>query len=85
MKYEDAVAAFAHATNWHKASYSRENGGCVEIGSIPGVIGVRDTKLGATSPILAFTPTEWEAFTRGIKDGGFDWPAGRSRGAGCRG
>jgi predicted secreted Zn-dependent protease len=71
MKYEDAVAALAHATNWHKASYSKENGGCVEIGSVLGVIGVRDTTLGTASPILAFTFAEWEAFTRGVKDGEF--------------
>ncbi|MFI7121997.1 DUF397 domain-containing protein [Amycolatopsis sp. NPDC049868] len=36
------------------------------------MIGVRDTKLGAASPILAFDPTEWAAFVRGAKDGEFD-------------
>lgn len=72
MTNEDAVAALADATNWHKASYSKENGGCVEVGSVPGVIGVRDTKLGAASPILAFDPTEWAAFVRAVKDGEFD-------------
>jgi hypothetical protein len=72
MKYEDAIAALAHATNWHKASYSKENGGCVEIGSVPGAIGVRDTKLGAASPILVFTPATWAPFTRGVKDGEFN-------------
>ncbi|MGW4529157.1 DUF397 domain-containing protein [Amycolatopsis sp. NPDC004378] len=72
MKYEDAVAALAHATNWHKASYSAKENGCVEVGSVPGLVGVRDTKLGAASPILAFDPTEWDAFLRGIKDGEFD-------------
>ncbi|MGY6657635.1 DUF397 domain-containing protein [Amycolatopsis sp. TRM77291] len=72
MNNEDAVAALASATNWHKASYSKENGGCVEVGSVPGVIGVRDTKLGAASPILAFDPTEWAAFIRSVKDGEFD-------------
>ncbi len=68
MNNEDAVAALAAATNWHKASYSKENG-CIEVGSVPGVIGIRDTKLGAASPILAFDPAEWGAFIRGIKDG----------------
>ncbi|WP_410595517.1 DUF397 domain-containing protein [Amycolatopsis sp. lyj-23] len=72
MKFEDAVAALAHATNWHKASYSKENGGCVEVGSVPGVVGVRDTKLGAASPILVVDPTGWDALLRDIKDGEFD-------------
>ncbi|UKD58564.1 DUF397 domain-containing protein [Amycolatopsis sp. FU40] len=71
MKHEDAVAALARATNWHKASYSKENA-CVEVGSVPGLVGVRDTKLGATSPILVFDSAEWDAFVRGIKDGEFD-------------
>ncbi|HWN32585.1 MAG TPA: DUF397 domain-containing protein [Pseudonocardia sp.] len=30
-----------------------DNGGCVEVGTAPGLVGVRDTKLGADSPILA--------------------------------
>jgi hypothetical protein len=30
--------------------------------SIPGYVGVRDTKLGTASPILAFTSAEWAAF-----------------------
>lgn len=72
MKYEDAVAALAAATNWHKASCSNKENGCAEVGSVPGIIGVRDTKLGAASPILAFDPTEWEAFIRGAKDCEFD-------------
>ncbi|UMP06901.1 DUF397 domain-containing protein [Amycolatopsis sp. EV170708-02-1] len=71
MNNEDAVAALADATNWHKSSYSKENG-CVAVGSVPGVIGVRDTKLGAASPILAFDPAEWAAFILGVKDGEFD-------------
>ncbi|MEC3974287.1 DUF397 domain-containing protein [Amycolatopsis sp. H20-H5] len=72
MTHEDAVAALAAATNWHKASHSNKENGCVEVASVPGVIGVRDTKLGAASPILAFDPNEWEAFIRGAKDGEFD-------------
>jgi uncharacterized protein DUF397 len=72
MKYTDVVTALAHTTNWHKASYSKENGGCVEIGSVPGMIGVRDTKLGSASPILVVTPAEWETLTHRVKDGEFD-------------
>ncbi|WP_275295189.1 DUF397 domain-containing protein [Amycolatopsis sp. La24] len=71
MTHEDAVAALSRATNWHKASYSKENA-CVEVGSVSGLIGVRDTKLGAASPVLVFGPAEWDAFLRGVKDGEFD-------------
>jgi hypothetical protein len=71
MRHEDAVAALAHATNWHKSSRSKENG-CIEAATIPGHVGMRDTKLGPASPILAFTPQEWELFTRGVKNGVFE-------------
>lgn len=76
MQHSDAVAALSVATNWHKASHSgNDNGGCVEVATIPGWIGVRDTKLGPDSPVLAFTPHEWDAFTRGVRDGEFSLPS----------
>lgn len=69
MRYEDAVTALAAANNWHKATYSGgQNGGCVEVGSIPRFVGVRDTKLGLASQILVFTDAEWGAFMAGVKD-----------------
>lgn len=63
MRYEDAVSALAAATNWHKSTYSQggENG-CVAVGSVPGLVGVRDTKLGAASPTLPFGGAQWDAF-----------------------
>jgi hypothetical protein len=73
MNHEDAIAALSAADNWHKASFSGgANGGCVEVATVPGYIGVRDTKLGGRSPVLAFTPTEWEAFLAGARAGEFD-------------
>jgi Domain of unknown function (DUF397) len=73
MNHVEAVAALATADNWHKATYSGgANGGCVEVATIPGYIGVRDTKLGDTSPVLAFNPTEWQAFLSGVRAGEFD-------------
>jgi hypothetical protein len=73
MDYEDILAAFAAAVNWRKATYSGgENGGCVEVAYLPGFVGVRDTKLGECSPVLAFTDTEWKAFVAGVKDKKFD-------------
>jgi hypothetical protein len=49
-------------TNWRKSSYSQGQDTCVEVGSVGAVVGVRDTKLGAESPILAFGPDSWAAF-----------------------
>lgn len=63
MRYEDAVTALAAATNWHKASASQgQENGCVAVGSVPGLVGVRDTKLGDASPTLAFPRAQWEKF-----------------------
>jgi hypothetical protein len=42
---------------------------CVAVGHTGGEVLVRDTKLGAASPILSFTPTAWTAFTAGIRAG----------------
>jgi hypothetical protein len=73
MNHDDAVAALAAASNWHKASFSDQNqSGCVEVATVPGMVGVRDTKLGPDSPILAFTEAEWRAFLAGVKVGEFD-------------
>lgn len=72
MTHADAVTALAAAGTWRKASASAGNGGCVEVATIPGWIGIRDTKLGPDSPVLAFTPREWDAFTQGVHGGEFD-------------
>ena len=53
---------------WHKATYSHAANGCVEVGSAPGVVGVRDSKLGSTSPILTFTRAEWTASTASLRE-----------------
>jgi hypothetical protein len=58
-RYQEALATVI----WRKASYSQGQNGCVEVGSAPDVIGVRDSKLGPASPILAFGRTSWAAFT----------------------
>jgi hypothetical protein len=68
METEDALVALAGATNWHKSSYSKENGGCVEVGSVElnddtnaRLVGVRDSKQ-IDSPVLPFTGATWMAF-----------------------
>jgi hypothetical protein len=72
MRYEDAVTALTAASNWHKASFSQggENG-CVEVGSVPGLVGVRDTKLGDASPVLVFAPSGWAAFIEDVRNNEF--------------
>jgi Domain of unknown function (DUF397) len=52
---------------WRKSSYSSANGGqCVETGSVPGAVLVRDTtdRDGGT---LAFSADAWASFVNGIK------------------
>ena len=55
------------AGNWRKSSYSA-NGGqdCVEAGSWPGVVLVRDTK-DRGGETLAFTLSAWAGFTASLK------------------
>jgi len=59
-------------TGWRKSSYSSNGSNCVEVGSAPGLVGVRDTKLGKDSPILAVPTDEWASFLTGIRAGLFD-------------
>ncbi|MEU6038789.1 DUF397 domain-containing protein [Actinomadura sp. NPDC047616] len=57
-----------HYSGWLKSRHSEPNGHCVEVGRADdGTIGIRDTKQHGTGPILEFTPTEWAAFVRKIR------------------
>ncbi len=54
---------------WRKSSYSGNGGSdCVEVGTAPRVVAVRDTK-DRTGSALAFSPQDWREFTRRVKDG----------------
>lgn len=55
--------------SWHKASYSQGANDCVEVGSVPDVIGVRDSKLGPAGPILTFGRVSWAEFTAQLTAG----------------
>jgi Domain of unknown function (DUF397) len=57
-----------------KARASNPHGSCVQVGEFEalGLVTVRDSKMGALSPTLAFDPAEWEAFIDGVKNGEFD-------------
>jgi hypothetical protein len=55
------------AASWRKSSYSGNNGGnCVEAGSIPGRVLVRDTEDRAGA-VLQFSADAWRAFARQVK------------------
>lgn len=69
---------------WRKSPYSNNGGNCVEIAvlgrdQMPAackteasrLFVMRDSKNPA-GPRLYFTPGEWDAFARGMKDGAFD-------------
>lgn len=50
-------------TRWRTASASGANGGCVEINdSVPGVIGMRDSKFGDKSPVAVFDVQQWDSW-----------------------
>jgi uncharacterized protein DUF397 len=44
-----------------------DTGACVEVGQGTAVVGVRDTKLGAESPVLRFSGEEWRRFASALK------------------
>jgi hypothetical protein len=48
---------------WRKASYSGNGANCVEAGSVPGAILVRDTKDRQRGPVLRFSANAWRRFT----------------------
>jgi hypothetical protein len=56
---------------WRKSSFSNADRNCVEVSMLDDAVAVRDSKDPA-GPVLVFTPTEWDAFTRGVVDGQFD-------------
>jgi hypothetical protein len=52
---------------WRTSSYSGANGNCVEVAShAPDAVAVRDSK-DQDGPELAFSPRQWKAFTRAVK------------------
>lgn len=57
--------------NWRKARRSVGNGACVEIATLNGTIGVRDSKA-EDSPVLAYSPESWQQFVREAKNGRLD-------------
>ncbi|AHH15680.1 hypothetical protein NONO_c08730 [Nocardia nova SH22a] len=60
---------------WFKSSRSASGKDCVEIAHLTGgLVGVRDSKS-PEGPALVFEPSEWDAFTSGLRTGRLDLPA----------
>jgi hypothetical protein len=73
MNHDQAAVALTTAAGWRKSSYSQAQNACVEITTeLPGWVGVRDSKLGAESPLLAFSLSEWRAMLAAARAGEFD-------------
>jgi Domain of unknown function (DUF397) len=54
--------------SWRTSSYSGNNGGnCVETGSAPGAVLVRDTTQDGHGPVLTFSTSAWRAFADQVK------------------
>ncbi|MFE2750884.1 DUF397 domain-containing protein [Actinosynnema sp. NPDC059335] len=68
MKLQWRKSSYSESANgcvevgWRKSSYSQSANGCVEVGSSPGLVGVRDSKLGDGSPVLTFSRRAFAAF-----------------------
>lgn len=57
---------------WRRSSYCNGSSACVVVAELPdGNVALRDSK-DENGPTLVFTPSEWEAFTAGVRDGEFD-------------
>ncbi|MGH3854502.1 MAG: DUF397 domain-containing protein [Pseudonocardiaceae bacterium] len=62
MNHQDALRALTQSSAWCKSSYSKRANDCVEITTeVPGWVGLRDSKLGTDSPLLACTRPQWRA------------------------
>ncbi|MFD1937135.1 MULTISPECIES: DUF397 domain-containing protein [Nonomuraea] len=60
---------------WQKSSFCNGASTCVEVASLAdGSVALRDGKE-QDGPVLVFTPSEWDAFTAGVRDGEFDLAA----------
>ncbi|WP_306356287.1 MULTISPECIES: DUF397 domain-containing protein [unclassified Nocardia] len=58
---------------WFKSSRSQGGEACVEAAHLTGSrVGVRDSKLGADSPVLVFDGPVWDQFAYAVKAGHFD-------------
>jgi hypothetical protein len=62
----------SESVEWIKAESPGEDGPCVEMRRVDGMIQVRDGRDRDGGPVLTFTPGEWDAWLDGAKKGEFD-------------
>jgi Domain of unknown function (DUF397) len=52
---------------WHKSSYSGQNGNCVEVAcNLPGLVAIRDSKS-PDAPNLLVSSETWQAFLLALR------------------
>ncbi|MEU4212123.1 DUF397 domain-containing protein [Streptomyces sp. NPDC026206] len=61
---------------WFKSSYSQPDANCVEVAIPPGMVLVRDSKLGSAQghPRITISPATWAAFTAELRGSGVEPP-----------
>lgn len=64
---QDSCVEIGTTANWHKSSYSHGQDTCVEVDTSTSWVGVRDTKLGADSPVLTLPAAQWQAFLTNLR------------------
>ncbi|MER6827656.1 DUF397 domain-containing protein [Streptosporangium sp. NPDC000563] len=69
----DDLTQQLHTAHWRKSTLSgHDASNCVEIAVLShGNRGIRDSK-NPTAPALILTPTAWNTFITGVKNGHFD-------------
>ncbi|MEV4579342.1 DUF397 domain-containing protein [Nonomuraea jabiensis] len=68
---------YIHTTTpaWRKSTFCNGAAACVEVAPLAdGNVALRDSKV-QDGPVLVFTPSEWAAFTAGVREGEFDLAA----------
>lgn len=55
------------SATWRKSTYSTAQGSCVEAGTVPGHVLVRDTTQRGNGPVVGISPSAWHRFIARIR------------------